>query len=872
MKIKDALYAKRRTHKTTILIYLVVACVFLFMHLFIFRDLVGAFPSIQKGESVVVREEMIPFYSFDSQFWSPDTSKLTGSDELRVNYSFWTSWVRHFEVVPFAMVLLNALSALILFHALFKIGKYFARDLPMVAIGAFGAAALIHLILLYSKSTHFYTLVFGFSMFAWSLSLVLEQLYIHKKLELRNVFSVSAVTLLNPAIHYHVIFYFIFAIMILVHLAFRFIVDKVSVGSEIAKSLKYFGYVIALSLIPYVIYIYLTTMRGVESVSTQIPVNYEMIENTSVPLPFLFSFDTASQVDMFRHGSYLVPSPRITTIIISVLIGLIFISPQFQRQTRHAKSFVISIFLLMLIAMWMSIGYSPGSDFSFHAILQNLASFLYTQGNAFATTIANLMSSFINILRFPHRFQFIYFYMAGVLLVISLAWLGDIIDRLVKRRFVTGAILIMITFIPIFGSYDYRTTLSSGDFNGFFKPYPIPQDLRNIKEVLGERSDDKLFLLPTLESGRDIKSAGQQFGFIDKFYIYYLNQPTFYYGTGANVERKVAAALVYKGIDSQSSWWDDVLADNLEITHILYPKHTVLRENGITFMPQVDSKIAGSLNNSDRYKVRYEGSEYVLYESVRPRQSNADATMVNMRWNNLRGFLSAQSTPDSLYFPLQTKNFLKDKENKRLATDSIEGSFYDLDSAVHKDHKFLPNANNIAFDKEVIPSSSFTVNALSVSVLDNRRSALNPLSQRLPSLVNMTSGQFIGLPKGKGDLDIKFRVASEGKYRLSMNIASPLSKITAYIDGSKKTFERIDNVVEDGTIDFSYYSVDMDVGVGKHTLTVPNSTKGAILVESLNVLPSSDFPRITDTELLSPDLDIRRLQQSELYEVDIKKR
>src|SRR5688572_22887915 len=92
------------------LLYAIIFTIFLGVHVFIFRDIVAAIPDIWRGGATIVREELVPFFDFGNQFFSDKTSALTDSEEVRVTYSFWTSWVRHYAVLPIALVILNTIS------------------------------------------------------------------------------------------------------------------------------------------------------------------------------------------------------------------------------------------------------------------------------------------------------------------------------------------------------------------------------------------------------------------------------------------------------------------------------------------------------------------------------------------------------------------------------------------------------------------------------------------------------------------------------------------------------------------------------------------------------------------------------------------
>ena len=185
--------------------------------------------------------------------------------------------MRYYQVLPFALVILNAISAFILFYAFHKVGRYVYKKSLFGVVAALLAALLIHVILLYAKIAHFYVLIIGFSMFSLSLSLLLEQLFFKQKIKKANVLAVSALTLLNPAIHYHVIFYVVAVLIIMIYLGFTAVMNRLFFWKYFRRSFIYFLLIVLLSLVPYVLYIFATNASSISGVSTQIPVNYWMI-------------------------------------------------------------------------------------------------------------------------------------------------------------------------------------------------------------------------------------------------------------------------------------------------------------------------------------------------------------------------------------------------------------------------------------------------------------------------------------------------------------------------------------------------------------------------------------------------------------------
>lgn len=837
--------------------------------MFIFRDVIAAIPSIVSGDASIVREELVPFFDFGTQFWGEGTSTLTSSEEVRVMYSFWTAWTRHYQVLPFAVVILNALSAFILFYAFHRLGRYFYKKSLFGVVAAIVAAVLIHTILLYAKMAHFYVLIIGFSMFALSLSLMCEQLFFKLKLSKKYVLAISALTLFNPAIHYHVIFYVVTALIMMIHSLFTLIMNKKYFWRYVRRSLLFFILLIVLSLIPYVIFIFLTSSSSLSGVSTQIPVNYWMIYYASLSLPFIFSLDTAGHLDLIRHGNYLTPIPRFGSMLVMFLIGGLFLFDKWKSLHIVLKIFLLSMFVVMLLAMWMTIGYSDNSPYSFHKVLGDVALFFSNVGGGIGSAMTSVIGTFINILRFPHRFQFIYFYVAGILFMIALVWLRA--KLLAKFSVTTTSIFVLlIALFPVIANNDYRTALTSGDLASFVSPYRIPNDLKHIKTQLAAESNRKLFILPSLESGREVIQDNQSYSFLDKYIIYYLNKPTLYYGAGASTENKLASYLVYRSIAYKEKWWEYILANNLGITDIVVPKMAKQREKGITYLPGIEKKIQSSLAGSMNYKKSYSGEIYELY-SLDAQSDRKSSTLINTQWQNTLEYLNGEDkTNDLIFFPLQMRQYVQADGEKQLLTDSSERSFYDLYSFLNRSQVFVPNPISLPFSSQYVASSNFTNNTLSLSTLYSKDDGYNYLHENIPSLMNLQRPSFVGLTKGDVGLDVKMNVPKSGQYRLLIHAASKGEVIHATLGGQKVVFKRIDgdpNKPKKDFIDFTYYFADVQLSEGNGVIKIENTDQNAVVVDSVMTISRAEIP--SDFDHVEVDGLSIELKDGQMYTVRI---
>lgn len=836
--------------------YWLILALLLLLHVFMFRGVLAAAPQIISGGASIVREELVPFFT-PSEYFPSSSSQLTGSDEFRVSYSFWTSWTRYNPILPFMLVIVNTISAFMLFYAFFRIVRHFAGKREGTAMYAsLLAALLIHGVMLYAKIAHFYTLILGFSMFALAISLVLEQLLFAKDLNKRNILAVSALTLLNPAIHYHVIFYLVLAVALLLSIVLRPHLKRGDRWSTIQRNLAYVMIVGLLSLVPYLVYLRLTAPAA-GAVFSATPVNYWMIYYSSVPLQFLFSLDSLGHLDLYRYGNYLAPLPRMLTMIGFGLIASLVFFKQWRELDRIRRTFLLTLMLLLLLAMWMSIGYSSDSLFSFHNFLGSLGGFVAAHANAFTTDLGKLLDIFINVLRFPHRFEFIVFYTAGTLTGIGLTWLAGMggKDRLHRIGAVAAAGLIIL--VPFMGSSAYRQTFVSGDFDGFLAPYHVPRDLSQIKTTLANTGGAKrVFILPSMESGRQIPGTQTDYTFLDKYLIYYLGQPSLYNGAGADTANKIVAFTVYRALAHDEDWWQDILIHDFGITHLLIPRNIENRPKTITYFRGIEQKLAKSLDRSDQFQPVYEGHDYALYEAsgsttndgqLAAKKSGPD-TLVDFSWDKLLQTLNGRGIgAGSIFFPVQINRTLQHGSRATskfsLISDNPERSFYRL-YTTKKGTSFSPNLSLLPFTSDLIASSDFTTNMFSLTTLYNKENSYNYTGEVVPSLLNVRSTQFIGLrPGARAPIVTQISVPHDGHYRLLLHAASRAANIHITDGDQKYHLSRISSeATPRGHIDFSYYSLDVKLTKGVHTLAIRGG-EATILAERIGLIPKEDVPK-----------------------------
>jgi hypothetical protein len=450
-------------------------------------------------------------------------------------------------------------------------------------------------------------------------------------------------------------------------------------------------------------------------------------------------------------------------------------------------------------------------------------------------------------------------------------WLRDILARRFKQT-TAMVIIVCVALLPIVMSKDYRTAMFSGDLATFAAPYTIPQDLKHIKSNLERQEKTKLFVLPTLESGREIVTKEKNYSFLDKFLIFYLNQPTLYYGVGANTENKIHSYLVYRAIAYDEKWWEDILINNLGVTNILVPKHIKPREGGVMYMKDIEPKIDRSFAKAKKFKKTYSGKDYDLYAAAAPRDEKKQV-LVDMEWSNLSKYLNDVDKRDnSLLFPLQLAKHLEDRQKFMLTTDNPQRSFYDLYIAAQSKYTVTPKPRSLPFSPEYVASSNFTNNALSLSTLYAKNDQYNYLKENVPSLVSLQRPAFVGLTRGQVELEISLTAPKAGKYRLLLHGASKGNIVEASLGSTRVKLHKLkeDQGKKGDYIDFTYFVADVELEPGKQTIHIKNTSQNAVLIDTMTLLPTKDIPK--DFKRISlPYLSVQPFAGTSFYEVKAEK-
>ena len=85
---------------------------------------------------------------------------------------------------------------------------------------------------------------------------------------------------------------------------------------------------------------------------------------------------------------------------------------------------------------------------------------------------------------------------------------------------------------------------------------------QEVKEVLLKQPPGKVVVLPPTETAKVIMDInGVEHKFIDKFHLYYLDLPGYYYGLTGDSDNKFEFFLLLRALYYQQDWWINIARD-----------------------------------------------------------------------------------------------------------------------------------------------------------------------------------------------------------------------------------------------------------------------------------------------------------------------
>jgi len=821
-------------------IYLALVFVgLLFSTVIMFRSVVLASGDAWHGRVIISREELVPIFDFQTQFFDQmkaQESPLTSSPEMRVSYSAITAWARSNALLPITLVLFSTISLWMLVYSMYYFVRYVLGARPDIAIhSSLFPGVAIGFIVLYSKIAHFYTLVFGFSLFVLALTYTIHLILSPERPRAWRVFFIALLVLLNPAIHFHVLYYIATSFFLVVFLA----LEKTYAGlawRRFGERILMYGGIVLLSAVPYAAFIYSITASLGGSLQESIPIDYWIIYYASVPLEYLFALNMPGHVDLTVYGSYVSPHIRFSGIILTML-ALLAAAITTARAQLRLRIAIFGMLGTYAISLWMSAGYA--SSFSLHSTMSTIVLMLDVP------VLQKLFYTLVQILRYPHRFEFILFVAVGLLAATALAL---VYARIPQMRTTPARVLATTTLLALFfASPDYFGALKSGTFNDFLRPLPVGE-LSTIDQKLEKLPPGKLMVLPSLESGRELVVGDIETSFLDKTLIYYLNYPSFYYGSGSGTQNKYAAIRVYAAILAEESWWDAFLYGNLGIDYILVPK-TVHRNPGLVYVPELDEKLARLLHESDVYGPIYDGESYDLYSARVFHATQAEPLLVSA--TDLSRVLENEPlvslAHSEIFAPMETVEFLgriATAGRGAILTDRPEDVVLDiLTSSTVK--PVFPASSRLPFDSTTVNSSFYLSSTFSYFTLFDEGNEYNHFRDLPTSALNVMNPYFYQVEDGELIFQIPIAADTEGRIVIR---GTDLDHSLVTFSGLQISLKPVRGV---NNSDFQYFTSEpLSMTAGVHTLSVKRGDwEHGPIIEYAAFIPRDEEMKIQMTHI-----------------------
>ncbi|TKV61662.1 hypothetical protein FDO65_08945 [Nakamurella flava] len=969
-------------------IALVVAAVYYVGALIVFRDVVRAIPSVLRGDAVIAGDELVPFFNWHTQLLDQaagEFNDLVNGYEFRVRYAFLTTWLRYYQVLPFAILLVIPSLFLVTYLTVAKFADRVFTSLSSQAIylATFFPVTLIYLIMVYSKITHFYTLVLGLVLMTISALWMLYALLFAGRKWKRWMVLASVATLFNPAIHYLILFSLFFAITAVTLLVgeighwlrrggpawLRTLPRRVKgattepgrwrrlrawwrmfTGTTTGRIAVAGVLYAAITLIPYALFVKYVALAGVTNLTDTVPGDYYFIRDASVSWLHELSWDLAGITDKILYGDYLAKVPRYPNAIYTVLLFVPLVVPAVRRRlfpTRAHRQLRGVIFVAVVFALWATIGYAEPLWFpTFHRTLADLAIAANDSHSTIGNLVVTVAGTIVQILRFPHRFQLILFMLAPLVMSLTLAYLIDLVSgrwlgparprrnppptdgpvaqarprRIPGRAARTAARMVsgewfvkllatacvgMVFFTPFFSNDVYRQVFSSGNMAGFLSPFPLA-DLKQVKQALNELPPGKTVVLPPTETAKLVSdSNGVDHKFIDKFFIYYLDKPSYYYGLTGDVKNKFEFFLILRGLYYQQDWWLNVARD-IGVRYIVVNRKIHSNEGvGAEYLPKVESYVEPALARlTPDVQLRMSNESYALYEIVDQPPPDRPVLLVDSSWQtyldlvfnrrNLSRCYSFEYTPYA-----DVDRVISDRQTM-LLTDDPHTSALNLYLMQHPKAFSGPDSRMFAFNPDVV-ASNYYLSPMFRAFLLFSITKWNRMDMITPGVFGTLRGSFIGIPRAT-EISVPVKVAEPGRYHVLMRTAdtanrlhitapslgydqtpelrSPAANVKFFptdqvynpdrvaVDTSGMTVEDLEARIPDQLVavnsGYSYQDLGVvDAKAGTHTFTIDKLDSNPMLFEGMVLVPEADYQALALPATVTPITDPNTLGCSE---------
>ncbi len=332
-------------------------------------------------------------------------------------------------------------------------------------------------------------------------------------------------------------------------------------------------------------------------------------------------------------------------------------------------------------------------------------------------------------------------------------------------------------------STEYRETFLSGNFKNFLAPYPVTP-LQEVKRALEALPPGKVIVLPPTETAKVIVDAsGVEHKFIDKFHIYYLDLPSFYYGLTGDSDNKYEFFLLLRALYYQQDWWVNIARD-LDIRYIVINKELIGNTvGGAEYLREIEKILIPEIDKLTEYLRKvYENESYVVYEFTDLPKAPRIPLLIDTDWNTFIEILSSRLDLTRTYDlrHLVVSDDLADPANLTLLTDDPHAASLDLYVKAHPDQFAGPNSSIFAFNPDIVPSSYYLspMFRLFQFFSDSKWNRLNMIT---PGLFGTVKGSFIGLPRAT-QFRINAKFPEDGAYRILLRGAATANQLGVRAD------------------------------------------------------------------------------------------
>jgi hypothetical protein len=740
-------------------------------------------------------------------------------------------------------------------------------------------------------------------------------------------------------------------------------------GTTIGRAFLAFLLFVVITLIPYALFVKYVALAGVTNLSDTVPGDFYFIQDASVSWLHLLSWDLAGITDKILYGDYLAKVPRYPDAVYTLLLAVPLVVPPIRRRlfpTRPHRQLLGVIYVAIAFALWATIGYAEPLWFpTFHRTLANIA----ITANASHSTIGNFVvtaaGTVVQVLRFPHRFQLILFMLAPLVMSLTLAYFIDAVGgswarsaagpavsrstgpvrRVAGRwtaqlsagrarlrpparprtalsrepgrvaahtanflRLLATVCIASVFFMPFWSSDPYRTVFASGNLAGFLSPFPLG-DLKELKQALNALPEGKTVVIPPTETAKLVGDEnGVDHKFIDKFFIYYLDKPSFYYGLTGDVKNKFEFFLILRGLYYQQDWWINEARD-IGVRYIVVNRK--IHNNGgvgAEYLPNVESYVEPGLRRlHDDIALRFENDSYALYEITDQPKANRTTLLVDSSWQSYLNLVFHRRNLSRCYkfeyTPYYDAAKAKPGAPIQLLTDDVHTSAIDLYLLDHPEAISPPDTRMFAFNPNIV-ASSYYLSPMFRSFLLFSNTKWNRTNIITPGVFGTLRGSFIGVPRAT-QFNLSAKVKTAGRYRLLMRTADTANsvRITSPSLSYDKTFElrppdadvqffntaevydsdrqpvdtssmsvaQLEDAIPDTLVpvNFGYSYQDLgviDARVGTHTFSVDKTDDNPMLVEGMMLIPEETYETLALPTNVTPITDPNMLECSERTE------